>query len=802
MLRDIRIAFRLFLRAPALTAVALLSIALSVGATAVVFTAIKAVLLDPLPYSHPERLVQLRTDTRGFEPSRADWMFRNDLEETMRRTRTLESAGFYANAVFDLGGGESAPPEALYGVRISASLFPTLGVSPVLGRNIWSDEDQPGHANEIILSDGVWTRRFNRDRGIVGQSITINGHDCLVIGVMPPGFNFPLRRGAAHTPYPYVEFWAPIRIAPDSERGAGGAVARLRPGVSVAQAQQDLAIISADLARRFPASNRDRVLHLGALADRAAGTARPALWLLFAAALLFLLIGCANVANLLLARGLSRQREFSVRAALGAARFRMVRQLLIESCLLAAIGGAMGYAIAVLAWKALPSIAPLDVPRLIGARADGKVLVFSLAIALANGILFGIAPALRSAFSTQPVLGRDLNARTEPATRDRLRFALIAAEVAITVALVLAGGSVLKTFIGLLRTDPGFDARRVLASVVLPARERYPTPDSRAAVYRRFLSAVRSIPGVQSAGTVDALPFSGENHGGFISANRRGAVSEIDVVGGDYLEALGARLLAGRRFDEGRNPSDENAIVSETTARRLWPGENAIGKTICVDCAPENPKNWKRVIGVVSDLRHASLEGGEPSSVYLSTRAFEQAAFLVVRTDRPPAEMDRAIRRAIASIDPDQPVLLSAQMQSLVADSLADRRFIMILLAAMACLAILLSLAGIYGVTRYAVARRTREIGIRIALGAMPRDIQALVFSDGFRAIAAGLAIGAALSILLLHVARAFVAGMDGVTASGVLAAASLVALVSAIACWFPTRRATRADPMIALREE
>src|ERR1700678_125619 len=365
MVRDIRLAFRLFRRNPAPTWIALLSIALSVGATAVVFTAVRAVLLTPLPYAHPSELVQIRTEFPKFEPSHSDWALWSDAQEIARRSRTLATVASYRNEIFNLAGGGSTPPEALYGLRVTANLFPTLGVTPMLGRNILPDEDQPGHANEMILSYGLWVRHFNADPSIIGHSVTIDGRSCLIIGVMQREFDFPLRRAAAHTPSPYVDFWAPYRSGkPQAPYAAVGVVGRLRPGVSLSDAEQDLAIISSDLSREFPSTHRDHILRLGLLSDRMLGNAGNALWILLAAAVLFLLIGCANGANLLLARRLARQREITIRMALGASRSRIVRQLLTESCALAALGGMGGYVLTVVAWRALPGIAPVNVPRL------------------------------------------------------------------------------------------------------------------------------------------------------------------------------------------------------------------------------------------------------------------------------------------------------------------------------------------------------------------------------------------------------------------------------------------------------
>ena len=810
LFEDIRIALRVFRRTPGWTGVALVSIALGVGATAVVFTAIQSVLIDPLPYTRAGELVQIRTEFTYAPPSQGDWVFWNDAQEIIRRTRTLESVGIWRNAVFDLAGGPGTVPEALYGLKMTASLFPTLGVRPMLGRNILPAEDQPGHSDEMILSYGLWVRRFHADPNVVGRSVTVNGHGCLVIGVMPPEFNFPLRRAATHTPSPYVEFWAPLSPYSGSRNGGLGAVARLRPGVTLAEAQQEIGSIGAALAREFPATNRDRALRLGLLRDRTLGNASNALWLLMAAAMMFLLIGCANVANLLLARGLGRQREIAVRMALGAGRGRIIRQLLTESCVLAVLGGLGGYGLAAAAWKILPVAVPVSIPRLAAARADWTILAFALIAATITGVLFGMAPALRAARGTQGIAVRDFGAHGTGGHRDRIRASLVVAEVAVTVALVVVGGQLLESFVGLLRVDPGFQADRVLASIVLPAPERYRTPEERGVLYRKFLDAVRALPGVENAGTVDALPFSGENHGGFISVTEAAVldaksqiVGEVDVVGGEYLQTLGVRLLEGRWFrDEDMNPASDAAIVNDVLAARLWPGADAIGKRICVNCTPESPRAWKQVIGVVSSVHHAALEGPAGANVYLAEGALQDAAFLVVKTERPTGELQRAIRRAIAAIDPNQPVLLSATLHTLIADSLADRRFIMSLLAATACLALLLCAAGVYGVTSYVTSRRTQEIGVRMALGATPGNVQALVFRQGMLTVAMGLAAGAGLALVLMRVLRGALVGLGAENPAEIAMAAGLVVVAAAMACWAPARRATRIDPMLALREE
>ncbi len=795
VLQDVRFACRLLRRSPASTSIALLSICISVAATAVVFAAVKSVLIDPLPYTHAEELVQFRSEfPKMQQQSNGDWVVWNDVQELSRRATSIGPPGVSANAIFDLAGDSQTPPEALYGVRVNAGLFPVLGVAPMLGRNILPEEDRPGHTDVIILSYGLWTRRFQADRAIVGRTIIENGHAAEVIGVMPPGFNFPMRRSAAHTPSPYVEFWAAPFIVPANPNAGLNAVARLRPGSSLERARQEIASIAVDLAREFPATNRDRTLATNLLRERTVGAAAQRLWLLMAATVLFMLIGCANVTNLLLARGIARQNEVAIRLAMGAPASRIVRQLLTESCVLAILGGAAGYALTAFAWKLLPAIAPISIPRLAAARADTAIVVFALLAALVNGLIFGIAPALRMSYGSRSMV---------PKRNDRVRSTLVAVEVAVSVLLVIAGGQVLASFARLVTTDPGFQANRVLASVVLPAPERYRDPEKRALFYHEILDAVRALPGVMNAGTVDALPFSGENHGGLVSAGGPSVTAEIDVAGGEYLQALGVRLSEGRWFrDDEMAAANNSAILNTWLARQLWPGVSAIGQHVCVFCTPENPGNWKQVIGVVSSTSHSALDEPEKGNLYLAAGAMRTSVFLVVRTERNQGQMALAIRRAIANLDPDQPVFLSASLRDLIGDSIADQRFVMILLVVTACLALLMAAAGVYGVISYITSRRTREIGIRVAIGATPRNVFTLIFQQGFRAVAIGIAVGWLAAVLSARLLQGVLPGLSSGHSASISIAISLVAVTAALACAIPARRATRMEPLSALRQE
>ena len=807
LFRDFRHALRVLSRTPTLTAVALFSIAITIGATAVVFTAVKSVLIEPLPYTNAGELVQLRTDNTKFGKSHADWVTWSDAQDILRSNRTFQSAGVYQYRLFNLSGDGGSLPESLYGLGVTANMFSTLGVAPMLGRNILPEEDQPNRNNVMILSYGLWTRRFNSDRAIVGRSVEVNGHVCTIIGVMPPGFDFPMRLATTvRTPSQHMDFWTPIGKDPaKEERNSGsGAVARLRKGVTPAQAEQDMQSISETLASRYPITNQYRVFHVCRIRDRFLGFAQTGLLLLMAAAAMFMLIGCANVANLLLARAFARHREIAVRLALGAGRGRIVRQLVTESCVLALLGGLLGYGLSVVAWSLLPAIAPMTIPRLATARADGSIFAFTLAISLINGLLFGIAPALRTAgrdpalalseSGTRGVVGRQ---------RNTLRSSLVIAEIAVAVILVVIGGLLTGSFIRLLRTDPGFEPDRILASIIIASGDQYRDPERHGELYRRILDSVRTLPDVQQAGVVDALPFSGENNGGDIGRDETdtGHLAEIDRVSAHYLETFGVPLLEGRWFrSDDMDGSRDTALINDVAARLLWPAESPLGKRFCIYCSDPQFKLWKRVVGVVKSIRHSGLDEPARAEVYWATSALQQAQFLVVRTAHPDPQLAVAIRKAIAAIDPKQPVFMSASMSTLIGDSIADRRFIMTLLSITGCLALILSAAGVYGVVSYATSLRTQEIGVRMALGATPGNVHALVFRQGMRLAAVGVVIGLTSSLALTRILASVLEGLASPDAVLITIAVALVTMAAALACLIPANRATKIDPMTALR--
>jgi predicted permease len=495
--------------------------------------------------------------------------------------------------------------------------------------------------------------------------------------------------------------------------------------------------------------------------------------------------------ELLLARGLARRLEFSVRFALGASRSRIARQLLTESCLLAILGGFGGYLLTLLAWTLLPAIAPMSIPRLAAARADGWVFGFSVAVALVNGLVFGALPALRASGA-------------RPVERRGSRSVLVTAEVAVAMALVITGSLLAASFLKLIRTDLGFDSSHALASIIVPSGDRYPTPASRAPLWRAILESAERLPGVESVGLVDALPFSGENTGGRVrAADGVELTAEVDSVSADYLPALGVRLLRGRSFreDDVLIPH-EVAIVDENTARRLWPKGNAVGQRVCVDCFADQPPHWKEVVGVVESIHHAALDEAAGAQVYVTANALENAGFLVVRTHRPQGEIAPAIRSAVAGIDPAQPVFLSAGMSTLIGDSIADRRFVFTTFFATGILSLLFAAAGIYGVVSYATSRRRREIGIRMAIGATPRGILALVFRQGMRPVWIGIALGTAGAWAAARILQGALPGLASTDPRVIAGAIVIVTLSAAVACLIPARRATGVDPVSALRQE
>ena len=813
-MNDFRHALRLFRRTPALTFVSVLSLALTIGTTAVVFTAFKAVLLNPLPYSRPEELLLLSSGGAA-----AHWVSWSDMQDVARRNRSFQSVATYHYSLLNLKGDGSNPPQALYGLRVSANLFRTLGVAPLIGRDILPQEDQPGRNHQIILSYGLWKSRFAADANVLGRTLSGNGIDYTVIGVMPPGFDFPLRLATTvRTPAPYMEFWTPEGQDPakDDRNGTGfAAIARLRPGVTPGQAVQDLGSIARDLEREYPRSNKDRRIDALPLEPYTLGNSRPALLILMAAAALFMLIGCSNVANLLLSLSVARRREIGMRLALGAPRARIVRQLMSESAVLALAGGVCAWMLTEVAWTLLPAIVPQNIPRLITASVDWRVFAFTLAVALANGMLFGIVPALRATYHVSADALRESGGRGSIGPgRNRMRFGIVSAEIALTLVLVVAGVQLASAFVRTMRRGVGFEPDHVLASIIVPLGPQYTgnngsDPDARSVFWRKVLDGARQLPGVESAGAVDALPFSGQNHGAYAgTADRAYAshtsenVAEFDKVSANYLQTMGVQLLAGRWLTDADENNPVPAIIDQNAAQRFFPGRDPLGQRICIDCTAGEPPNWKQVVGVVSAIHHHSLEAASEPQIYSAEGALRNAQFLVMQVRGRTFDVAAPLRRMVAGIDAGVPIYLSEDMAGLIADSVGEGRFVMAGLAITALLALMLAAAGVYSVVSWAASQRTREIGIRVALGPTRSDIEALIVGEGLKMVATGVGIGIIGALAITRLLHGLLEELNATDPLSIAVASGAVTLIALLATFVPARRATRLDPMAALRQE
>ncbi len=796
--RDVRFGARMLRRHPGFTAVAALTLALGIGANTAIFTVVNAVMLRPLPFADPDRLVNVYENnlSRGWpafgvsHPNFLDW---RDTAKSFDRLAAWRGQSFSVTS-----GGAA---ELVDGAGVTDGFFPLLGVTPALGRNFLPEEDRPGGRRAAILGHGFWLRRFGGDPSAVGRTLTLTDDTYVIVGVLPRTFRWS---GA--------EVYVPL--APDPQRGRGdhrlNVMGRLRPGVTVEQARGEMVAIARGLEQSYPDTNRGWSVALEPIFDAAVPEQiRRALLLLLAAAALVLLIATSNVANLSLARAAARQREIAIRVALGAQRKRIVAQLLVESSLLALGAGLVGLLIAVLATQALRAGAS-GIPRMDEISIDARVVGFALLVSSAAAVLFGVIPALQAARpsphgSLALTDGRGGGARV----RGRLRDAIVVAEVALSVALLSGAGLLVRSFALLHDVPTGFEPTNVLTMRIEVSAARHPSGPQAWGFYDRVLTQLRAHPGVLGAAVASLVPMGdGGNTAGSLRVDGRGDPSggqlpstDWRIVSPGYFRAL-AIPLRGRDFDVGdREGAPRVTIVSEEAARRYWPGEDPIGKRVVVESFGREPAT---VIGVAGDVKSFRLDGPERPMVYMSAPAYAgwPRFSLVVRTQADPTAQVASIRAAVASIDPEVPLADVATAAELVDQSLGPRRFHMFLLGCFAAVALALACVGLFGVMGYLVSQRTREIGVRLALGARPRDIFALVVGHGLLLAGVGAAIGVTGALWLT---RALESLLYGVTPTDPVALAGSVALlltVSAVACYVPARRAMRVDPMEALRHE
>ncbi|MFL6333875.1 MAG: ABC transporter permease [Pyrinomonadaceae bacterium] len=806
LLQDLRFGARMLWKRPGFTAVAVVTLALGIGANTAIFSLVNEVLLKPLPFPEPGRLVMLWEDaTRiGFPqntPAPANFV------DWKTQTQSFESLAATSFESFNLTGyGE---PQRLNGNGVSAGLFPLLGVRPALGRGFTADEEKPGSDNVVILSHGLWLETFGGDPGVVGRDILLNGDKYTVVGVMPRGFQFL---------DPNVRAWIPLSLSPEDWANRGGhyltVVGRLKPGVSVEQADADLKAVTARIARDHPDEAGDLAAYVLPLREQVAGQVRRPLLVLIVAVAFVLLIACANVAGLLLARSAARRRELAVRVALGASRWRVVRQLLTESTLLSAAGGAAGLLLALWSFAFLRQLVPPSLAASAPLAVDARALVFTLVVSLVTATLFGLAPALQASKAGPADALKQGGGRGAVGGGGRtLRGAFVVAEVALALVL-LVGAALLIQSLQKLRGQYTLKApEQVLTLRTVLPQNRYREHAQREGFYDEVLGRVRALPGVLSAGYTTSVPLAWKGGtSGFVVEGRAPAQGlgydaiHRQVTAG-YLESLGLPLKAGRYFEESDGPQGQPvAVINEAMARTYFPGGDPVGQRFKVG-DPDSERPWVTVVGVVGDIRQMGIEAPAKEEFYLPYRQVNYypwfaPAHLVVRTSVEPTSLVAAVRREVHAVDPEQPVANVQTMEEILGEESSQRRVGMTLLASFAGLALLLSSLGIYGVLSFFVAQHTQEIGVRLALGAQPRSILALVLGKGMRLALLGVGLGLCGALLLT---RFIESQLYGVSASDPLTYAGLallLAVVALLACYLPARRAMKVDPMVALRYE
>jgi putative ABC transport system permease protein len=801
LMQDLRYAARALRRAPGFALVAILTLALGIGANTGIFSVVSGVLLQPLPFRDPARLVVVWGDhnTIGHEvaslPDFQDW-----------RTGNTTFAGMtgVANA-----GDNLVVPGAdavrLRSARVTANFFTVLGVTPALGRAFLPEEDTYGSHQVVVLSDALWRRQFGANPGIVGQSILLNGTAYRVVGVAPPEMTQP--QG--------VDLWSPLAFnpaeRPPSRRGDFlFVIGRLKDGVTVAQAKTEMQSIMSRLEREYPGTNQGWSADVVPLHDELVGPVRPALLIFAGAVGLVLLIACANVANLMLARSAVREREVAVRLAMGAPRSRIARQLLTESVLLALIGGAAGVLLAVWFVASLQTMQLSQIPRLEEVRVNGVVLLFTLVVSVLTGLLFGLAPALRL---TRPELQGALKEGGRGAaggTRtDRVRGALVLSQVAMALLLLVGAGLLVRSFQHLLQVEPGFRAENVLTFRLTLPRTKYADPEQTYATQRMLRERLAALPGVRSVGMTSDLPMA-DGYGYLTFAVQGqtqpdpGVVQDavVIVADADYFTTMGIPLRRGQLFT-GREPFDTTtvAVINEALARRFLKGRDPIGARITLGDGDAGP--WATVVGVVADTRLESMAKEPYQQIFFPAQQLVQRGMsFALRTAGDPAALAPAVRRAVADLDPTVPVADLETMERRVSSVMAKPRVNLTLLGIFAAVALLLASVGIYGVVAYAVAQRTRELGIRVALGASGRDVLRLVLRQGMTPVVVGLVLGLAVALLSTRVLTSILYGVRPTDPLTLAAVTILLGAIGFVASWLPARRAMRVDPMIALRAE
>jgi putative ABC transport system permease protein len=808
-IQDIRFGARMLLKQPGFTLIAVLTLALGIGANTAIFSVVNAALLRPLPYKEPDRLVTiLEMKLPQFRESTAspgnflDWKKQNTVFERLVA---------YLNPPFNLVG--TGDPEQLRGMKVTDGFFAMLGAQPLLGRDFLPEEDQPGRNNVVILSHGLWQRRFGGAANIVNQKLTLSGQSYTVIGVMPATFQF----GELS-----LDLWTPMAFTvQDAQNHRGhflaGILGQLKPGVTLEQARAEMTAIAERLAEQYPDTNTGWSVKLMPLLEFTVRNIKPALLVLLGAVTFVLLIACANVANLLLGRAAGRQKEIAMRTALGAGRLRIIRQLLTESALLAAVGGAVGLLLAKGGMDLLLKLAPQNLPRMSGVSLDGRALAFTAAITLLTGVIFGLVPALAAAKPNLSETMKDAgHGSTEGARRQFVRNTLVVLEVASALVLLVGAGLLIKSFWRLQKVDPGFNPDNALTASAPMPRTKYQDNVQRVAFFQQLVEKVSALPGVQAAGILTpntAMPLSGGYVQAFEIQGRAPLPPDANqntnfyAVDAGFFKAMGIPLLRGRLLTERDNGDAPHvAVINETMAKKMFPDEDPLGKRLTF--TGSSNLDWYEIVGVVGDVKQYGLDQPTPMQTYEpyvqqppSSLALASMT-LIVRTAGAPADFTAAIRNAVLQIDKEQPLSNIRTLDQLLSTSIAQRRFTMLLLGVFAAVALVLAAVGIYGVLSYVVTQRTHEIGIRMALGAAQRDVLKLVVGRGMLLTLLGVATGLAAAFALTRLMTTLLFGVSTTDPLTFSLISLLLITVALLACWIPARRATKVDPLTALRHD
>ena len=803
LLQDMRYGARILLKSPGFTAIAVITLALGIGANTAIFSVVNAVLLRPLPYPDPAALVRIyekETDT-AIRSERLEVAPANFLD-WQRQSRTLVGIAAWGQEEQALASQDLADP--VVAAFVSYNFFSVLGVRPLWGRVFTPEEDKPDHDEFALLGYGLWQRRFGGDPNIVGQRVNLDGSQYAVVGIMPAGFQYP--RGA--------EIWTPLSLNANQTKMREAhflqVIARRRPDASLPQVRAEMETIAGSLARQYPETNKNWTVNVVPLLEDEVGQVRTTMLLLMSAVGLVLLIACANVSSLLIARGATRRAEVTIRSALGASRWRIVRQLLTESAMLAGLGGGLGLLLALWGTEALLALSPSDIPRMQTVSVDLRALGFTTAVTVLAGLIFGAVPALQAArINLQESLKEGGRSASGAPAQKRIFGALVVSEIALALIVLVGAGLLLNSFLRLLRVDIGVQTSNLLTVEVNLPSARYSGKDWRAQrlnFYGEVIERIRELPGVESVGAIDSLPLSGDQRvwtfrkeGQNLAPSER-PVSGFQIATTDYFRAMGMQIRRGRAFAESdRAGSQQVAIVNESFARQFYTNEDPLGQRIIIRDRPEASE----IVGVVNDIRHFGPDKAPGPEMYVPYNQLVAGAVpLVIRTKSEPEALIGAVRKEIQYVDREVAIGKVRTMTQMMSATLAERRFALLLLGAFAAVALALAAIGIYGVMAYAVTQRTREIGIRIALGAQTGDVLRLVIKQGLSLALIGVVIGLFGAFALTRLMKDLLFGLSATDPPTFIMIALLLTFSMLLACWIPARRAMKVDPMVVLHCE